>query len=167
MGDGVGQQAEPESKGGCFPDTENNLRLPSEWASGAKQRSQVKSSISPQFWRIVIIFMGSVQPRIQYHKWTFSKVWEYSGSAPALVCVQLQSLQIRSAIARLHVVPRLSRCQLSSHSLILLVSSVPSWVGALCSCRYSCFPQACGTLAFYQLHGNLLAFPQRRKKTRI
>lgn len=84
-----------------------------------------------------------------------------------LVCVQLPSLQIRSAIARLHVVPRLSRCHLSSHGLILLVSPVPSWAGALCSCRYSCFPQACGTLTFYQLHGNLLAFPQRRKKTRI
>lgn len=81
-----------------------------------------------------------------------------------LVCVQLPSLQIRSAIARLHVVPRLSRCQLSSHSLILLVSSVPSWVGALCSCRYSCFPQACGTLTFNSCMETYLHFLKEERR---
>lgn len=76
-----------------------------------------------------------------------SKGWEWSGLAPAWVCFQLQSSQVRAATAGLHLVPWLRHFHLSSHSLSPLTCSVPSCTGALCSCRYFyCFPEACGPL---------------------
>lgn len=94
--------------------------------------------------------MGSVQPQTWVLQFRNDVLLQRLGTVwitPAWVCFQLQSSQVRAATAGLPLVPSLRRFHLSCRSLSLLMSSVCSCTGALCSCRYFyCFPEARGPL---------------------